>query len=145
MMSSRQLLLTGCVAVALAIGATAWSHAGPVLFYNPTTGNLTLENDGLNPGSTQRRDSIEVVNLISFPGAFLEPSPSDNPGRWEWELGDLPHFIAYLRVPVGRFDLGEIVLPGTSAETFVLELYYRFKSARYASRWWKFLSRRRHS
>lgn len=87
--------------------ALSWSGNLPILRHNPSTGSLSFTNSitvdesyGITP----------AISIFSYSGKFL-PFPG-HPGLVAYSSGSSTS-LAFTTVPVGTFNLGLIVEPGT--------------------------------
>lgn len=94
-------------------------QAAPVIEYWGFMDRFYVINDV--PGS--------IINIKSPTGALNAPSfpKGPLPNLALVDTGDLPHFLAILNTPSGRFDLGQGVIdPGTSISDLSFEWYEYF-------------------
>lgn len=96
--------------------AAASAFAVPTATYNPATGNIKLSNDtGAN---------LSNIFLQSTAGT-ITGQPSAVAGS-TLDNGDVPVALTYLVFPVGEFDLGNIITPGTDKSDLSLAYFRQF-------------------
>lgn len=90
-------LLMIIVGVAMATSAIPAS-ASPEVQYNSLNGNIYLVNDS----------GGAIFNLKSSTGRLNVPTFPKGPigGGAKVDAGDLPNYLAFLNMPIGRFELG---------------------------------------
>ena len=109
----RKILAIAVVAV---MGLTSVASAAPKAIYNPATGNVVFVND----------------TAAAFPAAYLLSASSalttdgsklmDIPGATK-DNADLPMGYTYLNLPVGTFNTGNMVTPGTALADLTFQYY----------------------
>ena len=106
-MSKRAVAIAFNVALGTGYFLGGVAAAAPCVIYNPATGNLQFVNDTNDPlaafyitSQSGNNFSTDRSKYVPIQGAILD-------------LGDLPLGFTYLNFPVGSFNAGNVVLPGT--------------------------------
>jgi hypothetical protein len=110
-LNTRSLLIASLIWGASTITqAATWTGAAPILHHNPSTGDLWLTNTAEVPDSI-----FHAVVIIESAGHNLLAPPFNPIAGSTMDPGELPDILTFLNTPLGSFNLGNVVVPGTSS------------------------------
>lgn len=112
------------LALVILAGSLVRPAAADVLaIYNAANGNVRIRND-LAGRLTAVLLKSGSPGLAEFPlGDNLPGTPLFLPGA-TLDAGDQPHAVVYLNYPVGNYNIGNVVTPGTPLSDLSLEFYF---------------------
>jgi hypothetical protein len=110
-----------CVTIAMALAAIASfaspASAVPTAYHNPATGSLRIINDVPGPPLPMVWVSSKSGRLFDMADAYASV-----PGAI-FDIADVPTGITYLNFPVGDYEIGNVVAPGTSCSDLFIGYY----------------------
>lgn len=105
-----------CFLFCVADGAIAVALDPPTLYHDPATGHLWLTNP---LGPPQTADQGPIIYFKSASNGLIAPVGNPIPGAI-YDTDDFPAAHTFYNVPIGSFDLGQLIQPGLPSSDITL-------------------------
>jgi hypothetical protein len=118
-MTAFRIAMFFCLLACAAADASAVALELPTLYHHPATGNLWLTNPLGPPAS---RPDGPIIYFQSASNSLIKPVTNPIPGSI-YDPDEFPVANLFYNVPIGSFDLGQLVLPGVPTSDLSLKFF----------------------